>query len=125
MTQFYDAALRATGLRSTQFTLLQTLGQAGTIRQADLAEILAMDSTTLSRTLKLLEDESWIKDCPGGDRRERRFRLTPRGKGRLRRAKGQWKIAQARLRGAIGSSGWKKLLGALDRATRTARQIST
>jgi len=124
VTQFYDAALRPSGLHATQFTLLQAIESAGGLRQADLAGLLAMDSTTLSRTLKLLEREFLIQGSPGKDRRERLFRLTPRGRKLLARARARWGKAQQRLQGAVGRSGWSRLLEALDRATLAARRIS-
>ncbi len=124
MTQLYEDALRPTGLRATQFTLLQALETAGEIRQAGLAELLAIDSTTLSRNLQLLEHEGWILISQGRDRRERIFRLTGRGRDKLRRARERWREAQGRLKGALGGPEWSALLGALDRTTRAARQIS-
>src|SRR5712691_10551422 len=52
VTQAYDAALQGTGLRATQFTLLQALERTGTTPQMALGELLALDPTTLSRTLR-------------------------------------------------------------------------
>jgi DNA-binding MarR family transcriptional regulator len=124
VTQFYDATLRPTGLRPTQFTLLLSLEMAGEIRQADLAELLAIDSTTLSRTLKLLENEAWIEGLPGEDRRERIFRLTPRGNEQLKQARGRWSEAQERLKDALGRTEWSRLLDSLNRATAAVKQIS-
>src|ERR1700728_958167 len=48
VTQFYDGVLRPTRLRVTQFTLLQALNRAPGIYQSRLAELLGMDSTTLT-----------------------------------------------------------------------------
>jgi hypothetical protein len=50
-TQFYDGALRPSGLRVTQFTLLQALKRAPGISQKNLGELLGIDSTTFTRTL--------------------------------------------------------------------------
>src|SRR5690242_10909133 len=76
ITQVYDAALRPTGLRITQFTLLQVLERTGApMTQSALGEVLALDSTTLSRTLRLLEQAKWIRRIAGGDARERRIEL--------------------------------------------------
>ena len=49
LTQCYDEAFRPLGLTITQFTILQALSLAGEITQGTLGEILAMDSTTLTR----------------------------------------------------------------------------
>src|SRR6266851_5975842 len=51
VTQFYDAVLGPSGMRITQFTLLQALHHAPGISQKQLAELLEIDSTTLTRTL--------------------------------------------------------------------------
>jgi DNA-binding MarR family transcriptional regulator len=124
VTQLYEAALRPTGLRATQFTLLQVLESAGEIRQADLADLLATDSTTLTRTLKLLETEGWIQSSPGEDKRERLFRLAPPGREQLKRAKARWSEVQDQLQATLGRADWTALLGALNRATDAAVQIS-
>lgn len=124
MTHHYEAALRPAGLRASQFTLLQALEVAGEIRQAGLADLLAMDSTTLSRTLKLMVGEAWIRVSPGANRRERLFRLTRRGRERLRAAKAGWSAAQECFKEALGPLDWPALLNVLNRATRAARRLS-
>src|SRR5437773_5124559 len=73
MTQLYDAALRPSRLRITQFTLLQVLERTGEpMTQGALGDLLALDTTTLSRTLRPLERAKWIRRVEGGDARERR-----------------------------------------------------
>jgi len=109
VTQLYDAALRPEGLRATQFTLLQALDRAGTITQGVLADVTATDSTTLSRTLGLLEEARWIRSFPGGDRRERHIELTPAGRRVLERATPAWMSVQKQLRESLGESGWQAL----------------
>ena len=79
-TQFYDAALRPSGLRITQFTLLQALTLASGISQKQLGELLQIDSTTLTRTLAPLRKKGWLRSATGTDRRELRLSLTCRGK---------------------------------------------
>src|ERR1700749_4963115 len=76
VTQLYEDALRPTGLRGTQFTVLQALSLAGEVTQGDLGRILAMDSTTLTRTLTILSRHGWIAKRRGQDRREWRMRLS-------------------------------------------------
>ena len=62
ITQRYDEALRPLGLTITQFTILQALSLAGDITQGRLGEILAMDSTTLTRTLGVMNRQGWIAE---------------------------------------------------------------
>jgi DNA-binding MarR family transcriptional regulator len=51
---FALSRIRPLGLRATQFTLLQALSQAGEVSQGTLGGILAIDSTTLTRTLAIM-----------------------------------------------------------------------
>src|SRR5258708_6979877 len=76
VTHFYDAALRPSGLSITQFTLLQALTLAPRISQKQLAELLEIDSTTLTRTLAPLRRKGWLRSAAGTDRRELRLSLT-------------------------------------------------
>src|SRR6201996_4553341 len=79
LTQLYEEALRPQGLRATQFTVLQALSLAGQVTQGVLGQILAMDSTTLTRTLDIMERRGWIAKRNGKDRRGRWLRLGGRG----------------------------------------------
>lgn len=109
----YDGELRSTGLNTPQFTLLQALGRSGSLTQGSLARLLALDNTTLSRTLAPLERRRWIHRTPGKDRRERWVELTKAGRLQLDRAMPTWERAQRRLRSKITSGRWEALLGEL------------
>ncbi len=120
VTQLYEGELRPTGLRATQFTLLQVLAAVGGITQGRLGELLSMDSTTLSRTLRPLWKRGWIRSFPGQDRRERHWQLTLAGRRQLQQSRKCWQRAQERLRGKLGDSGWRGLQAALREVTRAA-----
>ena len=83
LTQLYEEALRPFGLRSTQFTILQALSFTGEITQGELGRILAMDSTTLTRTLEIMRRQGWITKRRGKDKREWRLQLAVNGKAQL------------------------------------------
>lgn len=117
LTQTYDEVLRPTGLRGTQFTVLQALSLAGEVSQGRLGEILGIDSTTLTRTLKIMIRKGWIAERPGEDRRERWIRLTPAGEGQFRGAVPAWEIAQANLRLRLGEQGWEEVMRVSNRVT--------
>ena len=110
LTQLYENALRSRGLRATQFTTLQVLSLAGEVTQNQLAEMLAMDSTTLTRTLQIMVRGGWIAERRGEDRRERRLRLAKAGEAQLNRALPVWGKVQSRLRRQLGEQAWKNLL---------------
>ena len=102
LTQLYEEALRPVGLRATQFTVLQTLSLAGEVTQGELAQILAMDSTTLTRTLNIMGRHGWIAKKRGEDRRKWRMRLSKAGEAEFKQALLHWERAQTRLRLQLG-----------------------
>jgi DNA-binding MarR family transcriptional regulator len=102
LTQLYEDALRPTGLRGTQFTVLQTLSLAGEVTQGQLGQILVMDSTTLTRTLNIMSRHGWIVKRRGEDRREWRMRLSRAGETQFKVALPHWEKAQTRLRRQLG-----------------------
>jgi DNA-binding MarR family transcriptional regulator len=109
LTQRYDEALRPLGLTITQFTILQALSLAGEITQGKLGEILAIDSTTLTRTLAIMNKHWWIAKKYGTDRRERLLRLTRTGESELNRALPRWRSTQETLRDRLGKQCWDEL----------------
>jgi DNA-binding MarR family transcriptional regulator len=98
VTQLYDAALKPSGLKITQFGILGVLYQHPESTTAELAEALGMDSTTLTRTLKIIVDRGWIVSNPGADKRARYWMLTDEGKEKLRVALPCWEGAQQQMR---------------------------
>ncbi len=102
LSQIYEEALRPTGLRATQFTILQTLSLAGEVTQGELGQILAMDSTTLTRTLTIMGRHGWIAKRRGEDRREWRMRLSKAGETQFKHALPHWENAQRQVRRQLG-----------------------
>jgi DNA-binding MarR family transcriptional regulator len=117
LTQHYDEALRPLGLRATQFTVLQALSLVGEVSQGKLGRILAMDSTTLTRTLEIMGRHGWISKRHGKDRREQWLRLAKVGEVQLNRALPYWQKVQARLRHQLGDQRWDNLLNLTNEVT--------
>ena len=61
VTQLYDSALAASGLKVTQLPILVALGLAGDLSVSTLAEGLALDRTTLTRNLKVLQTRGLVR----------------------------------------------------------------
>jgi len=121
LTQVYEEALRPLGLRATQLTILQVLSRAGEVSQRQLGDMLAMDSTSLSRTLAIMARKGWIAEQRGEDRRERRIRLSAAGETKLKRALPVWEKVQSRLRGKLGKQKWGSLLQLTHHVTEISR----
>lgn len=110
LTQFYDDALRPAGLRATQFTVLQALSLTGEVTQGELGRLLAMDSTTLTRTLEIMARKGWIAKRLGKDRRERTLHLVNAGEALFQRVLPRWERVQAELRKRLGDPRWNELM---------------
>src|SRR5438094_4052 len=75
VTQLYDDVLRPSGLRITQFTILATIARMGASNLRQLEDTLAIDQTTLTRSLNLLERGGVIERVPRPDGRIKAMRL--------------------------------------------------
>ena len=110
VTQFYDDALRESGLKSTQFSLLAAAAVAGKAPISRLAEEMAMDRTTLTRNLKPLQAEGLLRIEAGADRRVRNVAVTPEGEALLEKAMPMWRKAQTQMIDKLGDERWGDLL---------------
>jgi DNA-binding MarR family transcriptional regulator len=123
LTQLYDRQLRQSGLEAPQFGLLMTLDRQGPCSQADLGRRYALDKTTVSRNLKLLERRRWIEASVGDDRRERQFRLTATGRSRLEQAKPEWRKAQTQLQSGMTAEQWRAMFTVFRTVTHAAQTV--
>jgi DNA-binding MarR family transcriptional regulator len=88
----FDDALRDVGLTNGQFSLLMALNQTEPPTIGSVADLLAMDRTTLTAALKPLERRGLVKiKVDETDRRGRRLTLTETGHQHLGRALPIWR----------------------------------
>jgi len=106
VTRAYDAALRPLGLKITQFTLLVTAKYESELSIGDMAELLAMERSTLTRNLKLLAERGLIEMVKGRAPRTKVPRITPAGDALLDKAVPLWREAQARVMRHMGKRRW-------------------
>lgn len=105
VTQFYDRALAACGLKVTQFSLLAHALRAqreGSLSVSELARLLASDRTTVTRNLRPLVAAGLIEVGAGGDARSRSVVVTPAGAAAYRAALPIWREAETRMRVLLG-----------------------
>ncbi len=79
VTQLYDDVLRPSGVRVTQFSILATIGRMREANLKQLEDTLAIDQTTLTRSLNLLERDGLIERSPHPDGRVKAMRLASKG----------------------------------------------
>lgn len=116
ITNLYDACLAPYGLTLTQYSLLSLLTRTETPSQGDLARLMGVDRTTLTRTLKPMQAAGLLEISH--DRKDRRVvtvTLTPEGRGLRERAIPGWKAAQEEMRRQIGPEDLAELNRRLDR----------
>jgi DNA-binding MarR family transcriptional regulator len=94
ITRLYDERLRPHGLRATQFSILAGLALAGPRPIGELADLLGLEHTTLTRSAARLERDGWIADARSSDARKRLLNLTPAGRRKLESAFSAWKEVQ-------------------------------
>lgn len=99
LTRLYEEKLRPYGLRATQFSILAVLGLKGAMRVGDLADVLGLERTTLTRSASVLERDGRIVEAPAEDARERRWQLTSEGRRAVEAALPAWREAQREVAG--------------------------
>jgi DNA-binding MarR family transcriptional regulator len=121
MTQRYERALAPSGLKATQLPILVALGVGGAIPITPLAEALALERTTLTRNLSVLEQRGLVTvlDDPT-DARVRLATLTDAGARVLSDALLRWRDAQDALTAEFGASRLDALIAELSDIAATA-----
>jgi DNA-binding MarR family transcriptional regulator len=116
----YDKALTPVGLRATQFSILQKLSAHGETTITSLAEMIAMDRTTMASNLKPLAREGLVTVEPSAaDRRARIVTITPDGLSRMKAALPLWQDVQARFEESFGADGAARLRASLEAVLHT------
>lgn len=105
VTARFDDQLRPAGLRATQLNLLMAIETSTAVTITDLAEILAMDRTTMTRNLKLLRQRNLVDG--------KRIALTAKGRHAAAAALPLWEKAQAEILDSLGKKRWAALLDEL------------
>ncbi len=101
-TSFYEEVLADSGVRATQFTILQVLQTAPDLLTTEVGELLGIDQTTATRTLALMKKGKLVMDVKGTDRRERKWRLAPLGETTFHETQPKWERAQSLFERRLG-----------------------
>ena len=110
ISQFYNEALKPSGLRGTQFSLLMVVSKHGQMSLGALADFIVMDRSTLSRNLRPLEKQGLLSVVPDpADARGRLVSLTPIGQVAIKTAEPMWQKAQQHMLDGIGAERWSRI----------------
>jgi DNA-binding MarR family transcriptional regulator len=94
VTRLYEEKLRPHGLRATQYSILAVLAVKGVTPVGELADLLGLERTSLTRSAAVVERNGWISSGESDDARERPLHLTDEGLEKLTAAFPDWKEAQ-------------------------------
>jgi DNA-binding MarR family transcriptional regulator len=114
VSQHYDRVVAASGLKTTQYSLLAQIEHLGPVRPSDLSAAMAMEASTLTRNLQPLVANGWAEIGPGEDGRSRLVAITARGRAKRHEARREWKRAQLALNERLGVARVAELHALLD-----------
>lgn len=106
--EFYDKALRPSGLRVAQYTLLISLSLVEPIDTTSFAEYVGLERSTLIRNMQVLQKNGWVEDRPVGIKHQ--FQLTTHGQSILKQAIPLWEKAQNQFTEHMGENDAKEFM---------------
>ncbi len=117
ITQLYDRHMAATGLTTSQYSILAKLSRLGPLSINALAAQMVMDRTTTGRAVQPLERDKLVAIEAGSDARTKLVRLTPAGAKRFKAAVAHWHAAQHDFERSYGTDEAATLRTALARVS--------
>jgi len=114
VSRHYDGFVGATGLKTSQYSLLSHIALLAPVRPADLAQRMALEPSTLTRNLQPLVAQGWVLVGPGADGRSRQVMLTEAGRAKRTEAQRAWKKAQLAFNAKLGDARVARLHALLD-----------
>lgn len=110
----YDAHVAASGLKTSQYSLLSHVLHLGPIRPVDLAQAMNVDASTLTRNLKPTVAAGWLELGEGADARSRLVTITAAGRAKRKEAQAMWHRAQVELNKTLGAQRVQALHALID-----------
>jgi DNA-binding MarR family transcriptional regulator len=121
----FDKALKPAQLTNWQFSLLMSLNREEAPKMGTVADLLAVDRTTLTANLKPLERRVLVKIAVDrDDKRSRRLYLTAKGKALLERALPLWEREHSSLCELLSKPQLDRLRADLRALSEPPRQVS-
>lgn len=114
ISRAFDDAFKPLGLDISQFNLICVIAALDTAPLPSVAEVLDIDTSTLSRTLKPLRQRGFVKHRGGRGRGGLVLSLSERGQELLIASLPIWKGVQSQLTIAMGEAYLGRVLEALE-----------
>ena len=114
VTRVYDDRLRPYGIRFSQMNILTLISLRGQIQPAEIGKILSLEKSTLSRNVRLMEENGWIISSPVPTGNGQLLELSAQGRTLYRKASKAWNQAQDHLSALLGDQATKAIRRAVD-----------
>lgn len=118
VTRRADQKLRGFGVTAAQFNILGALSSHPGRSITDTAQALAMDRTTLSRNLALLQRKGFVSSAPSGRGNGRLGMLTDKGRETFQAIVPEWRLSQAELRDTLADPDFSTVIAGLRHLSR-------
>lgn len=115
ITQFYDDQLASSGLKITQYSLLNHLKRLGPLTMSELSKAIRLERTTLVRNLKILEKMDLVSMNAEKNSQARLVHLTEKGLQSLEIAVHYWNQAQQQLQELLSEEELRIFRGTLQK----------
>lgn len=93
----------------SQFSLLNDIKLLETCSKVELAKYAKLDSSTITRNLKILREKGYIKDLSTNESRDSQVSLTELGLEKLNNCYSLWEEAQKHIKEKVGIDDIKQL----------------
>jgi DNA-binding MarR family transcriptional regulator len=113
VTAIYDGTLASAGLKTSQFSVLVAVSNRDKVRPSELAKLLQIDESTLSRNVERMCARGWLRFEPDEDRRSHMIVVTDKGQALISESLPAWQRAQEQVSQRLGADGVVALRSAL------------
>lgn len=105
ITNIYDHALQPLGIKINQANILVMLTLTDQASSADIARVLSMEKSTVSRNVDRMKKKEWIDVAGKDDGLSQIITVTSKGRKLLAAAHVEWKKAQKQAAELLGEEG--------------------
>ena len=105
VSSIYEAALRPHGITTAQMGILVVVSSLGKPNSRDVAKVLCMEKSTVSRNLDRMIDNGWLEIISGDDARSQLLCATNKGSRLVEKVAPAWQKAQRKAKTLLGEKG--------------------
>jgi MarR family transcriptional regulator, organic hydroperoxide resistance regulator len=115
ITRRYDKHLKPSDLKITQYSVLANINRNPGVTVSELANLMVMDQTTMTRNLQVLKKQGYLDIKEGvNDQRAKSIFVSEAGKKKFEQAQPYWEEAQLELEKNLGKLGFELFLKSLN-----------